>query len=133
MKSIQTKITLLILAVIVVCSSIIGSAGIISSKLVIETDSAEIINLMCSDKAKEINNILGKIEQSVDILAVFSESNLESTKALSDKDYLAQYIDTIDQLSITAVGETEGATSVYLRFDQSVAPADAGFYRVKNS
>lgn len=133
MKSIQTKITLLILAVIVVCSSIIGSAGIISSKLVIETDSAEIINLMCSDKAKEINNILGKIEQSVDILAVFSESNLESTKALSDNDYLAQYIDTIDQLSITAVGETEGAASVYLRFDQSVAPADAGFYRVKNS
>lgn len=133
MKSIQTKITLLILAVIVVCSSIIGSAGIISSKLVIETDSAEIINLMCSDKAKEINNILGKIEQSVDILAVFSESNLESTKALSDNDYLAQYIDTIDQLSITAVGETKGAASVYLRFDQSVAPADAGFYRVKNS
>ena len=133
MKSIQTKIILLILAVIVVCSLIIGSAGIISSKAVIEKDSTEIINLMCSDKANEINNILGKIEQSVDILAVFSESNLESMEALSDKDYLARYIDTIDELSITAAGETEGAVSVYLRFDQSVAPTDAGFFCVKNS
>ena len=133
MKSIQTKIILLILAVIVVCSLIIGSAGIISSKAVIEKDSTEIINLMCSDKANEINNILGKIEQSVDILAVFSESNLESMEALSDKDYLARYIDTIDELSITAAGETEGAVSVYLRFDQSVASTDAGFFCVKNA
>lgn len=132
MKSIQTKITLLILAVIVVCSSVIGSTGIINSKYVIEEDSAEIINLMCSDKANEINNILGRIEQSVDILSVFSVNNLESADKLSDKEYMAQYIDTIDELSRTAVCETKGAVSVYLRFDQGVAPPDAGFFRVKN-
>ena len=132
MKSIQTKITLLILTVIVVCAGVIGSAGIISSKLVIEEDSAKIMNLMCSDKAKELNNTLGRIEQSVEILSVYSINNLESTDKLSDAEYIKNYIKTIDELSYTVACETKGAVAVYLRFNPDLTTPDAGFFRVWN-
>ena len=132
MKSIQTKITLLILTVIVVCTGVIGSAGIISSKLVIEEDSAKIMNLMCSDKAKELNNTLGRIEQSVEILSVYSINNLESTDKLSDAEYIKNYIKTVDELSYTVACETKGAVAVYLRFNPDLTTPDAGFFRVWN-
>lgn len=132
MKSIQTKITLLILTVIVVCAGVIGSAGIISSRLVIEEDSAKIMNLMCSDKAKELNTILGRIEQSVEILSVYSINNLESTDKLSDAKYIKNYIKTVDELSYTVARETKGAVAVYLRFNPDLTPPDAGFFRVWN-
>lgn len=132
MKSIQTKITLLILTVIVVCSCVIGSAGIISSKLVIEKDSAKIMSLMCSDKAKELNNTLSRIEQSVEILSVHSINNIESTDKLSDSDYIEDYIKNIDELSYTVACETKGAVAVYLRFNPDLTTPDAGFFRVWN-
>lgn len=55
MKSIQTKFIVLILGCILLSSSMIGGAGILNAKHVVDEDSVKIMNLMCKEKKQEIN------------------------------------------------------------------------------
>ena len=80
MRSIQTKIFILILTCIVVSSAIIGGIGIFISEITVDSDSVKIMNLLCSEKAQELNITLGRIEQSVDIVTQYAADNLESAE-----------------------------------------------------
>lgn len=133
MKSIQTKITLLILVAILACAVVIGSTGIISFGNEIDHDSATAMNLICNEKAQELNNVFGKIEQSVKILSVCAEDNLESVDRLSeDAEYLEKYTQELEELGLTVANKTDGAVAVYMRFSPTVTPSTEGFFHVRN-
>ena len=53
MKSIQTKFIVLILGCILLSSSVIGGAGILNAKHVVDEDSVKIMNLMCQEKNRK--------------------------------------------------------------------------------
>lgn len=57
MKSIQTKFIALILGCVLLSSLVIGGAGIMNANQVVDKDSADIMNLMCSEKANELNGL----------------------------------------------------------------------------
>lgn len=133
MKSIQTKITILILVGMLACVVVIGSTGIISFGNEIDRDSATAMNLVCNEKAQELNNIFGKIEQSVRILSVYAVDNLESVDRLSeDAEYLEQYTQKLEELGLTAANKTDGAVAVYARFSPTVTSSAEGFFKVRN-
>ena len=77
MKSIQTKFIILILTGILLSSMIIGGVSVLSSQKVVKKDSAMIMNLLCSENAEELDQILGNIEQSVEIMADYALERLE--------------------------------------------------------
>lgn len=134
MKSIQTKIIALILVGIMVSVGTISSIAIVRFYKVIDNDTSRIMNLTCSEKAEELNNIFGKIQQSVKILAVHSVEVLESIEKLqSDEEYSKSYIKHIDELGLTVANQTEGAISVYARFNPEFTSSQSGFFRVKDS
>lgn len=133
MKSIQTKITILILVGMLACVVVIGSTGIISFGNEIDRDSATAMNLVCNEKAQELNNIFGKIEQSVKILSVYAVDNLESVDRLSeDAEYLKEYTQELEELGLTVANKTDGAVAVYMRFSPTVTPSTEGFFHVRN-
>ncbi|MBQ8413536.1 MAG: PDC sensor domain-containing protein, partial [Lachnospiraceae bacterium] len=133
MKSIQTKITSLIIIGIVISSLIVGGVGILSFKKAMDKDSMEIMNLTCSEKAKDLNNTFVRIEQSVEIMANHAVDNLESVERLStDEEYLKQYTKLIEELGYTIVNETDGAIAVYIRFNPDITSPTAGFFKVRN-
>ncbi|MGN0279519.1 MAG: diguanylate cyclase domain-containing protein [Lachnospiraceae bacterium] len=133
MKSIQTKITLLILVGMLACVVVIGSTGIISFGNEIDHDSTTAMNLVCNEKAQELNNIFGKIEQSVKILSVYAVDNLESVDRLSeDAEYLKEYTQELEELGLTVANKTDGAVAVYMRFSPTVTPSTEGFFHVRN-
>ena len=133
MKSIQTKITILILVGMLACVVVIGSTGIISFGNEIDRDSATAMNLVCNEKAQELNNVFGKIEQSVKILSVYAVDNLESADRLSeDADYLEEYTQELEELGLTVANKTDGAVAVYARFSPTVTSSAEGFFKVRN-
>lgn len=133
MRSIQTKIIVLILTGIIVSTTIIGGIGILSFVQAIDDDSVKVMNLMCSEKAEELNNIFGKIQQSVEIMAVYAVDNLESIDRLSeDSEYLDRFTKELDELGRTIANETQGAVATYVRFSPDITSSKAGFFRVKN-
>lgn len=129
MKSIQTKLIALILGCVVLSSAIIGGAGISKSRQVVDGDSAQIMNLMCSERAKELDALLARIEQSVKTLADYTLEQLESVERLkSDPAYLDAYATSLLPVTINSASNTEGAVAVYVRFNPEFTDPTSGLF-----
>lgn len=134
LKSIQTKFIILILGCVLLCSAVIGGAGLINAKSVVEDDSAQILNLQCSQKSAELNALLSRIEQSVKTLAVYSLDQLDSVDRLkNDPAYAQEYTSQLEQVAINAADNTEGAIAVYVRFNPEWADPTSGLFWSKTA
>ena len=134
MKSIQTKFIVLILGCILLSSSVIGGAGILNAKHVVDEDSVKIMNLMCKEKTQEINALLSRIQQSVKTLAVYSIEQLESVERLkTDSEYINAYTQKLEAVAVNAASNTEGAMAVYVRFNPEFTPPTSGLFWSKTA
>lgn len=132
MKSIQTKFLVLILSSVLLCAAVIGVVSIKSATKVIDNDSAMSMNLMCKERGAMLDSLLVRIEQSVETLAVYSMSELESPdRLINDQAYLDSYKDHLYDISANAAQNTEGALAVYLHFNPDIMPPDEGFFANK--
>lgn len=134
MKSIQTKFITLILSCILVCSTVIGGAGIISAKQVVDEDSAQLMNYRCSELTCEVDALLSRIEQSVKTLAVYTNENLGDVEQLkNDAAYLREFTAKLESIAVNAANNTEGTVAVYVRFNPSFAPPTSGLFWSKTN
>lgn len=128
MKSIQSKFIILILSCVLLSCTVVGGAGILNAQRVIDDDSAKIMNLLCSEKTGELNELFSCIEQSVKTVAVYTAEQLDGTDCLKDSDYLNSYIADLETVAVNAAANTEGALAVYVRFNPELAPPTAGLF-----
>ena len=129
MKSIQTKFIVLILVCILVCSTIIGGAGVFNSKQVVDKDSAKMMNSTCSEKSKELDALLKRIEQSVHTLAVYTSEEIDSIDRLKKEPaYEKAVTKKIESVAVNAANNTEGAVAVYLRYNPDFSKPTSGLF-----
>ena len=129
MRSIQTKFITLILACVLLSSVVIGGAGVRIAHTVVDGDSAQIMNLLCSGKASDLDGLFSRIEQSVKTLAVYTSEQLESLERLkTDADYMEAYTSQLRSVAVNAADNTEGALAVYVRFNPEFAPPTSGLF-----
>lgn len=132
MKSIQTKFILLIVVAIVLTELLTSAIGSYSYSRVMKEDSNKILQLTAEEKTQELNSILGRIEQSVNVMVEHSLDRLVSVDKLkNDAEYLHQYTDDIEHLGVTTASSTKGIIGVYIRYNPDILPADAGFFRLR--
>lgn len=133
MKSLYTKILILLLGSVLVTVLLVGGAGILNASRVVEEDSNQIMNLLCENKMQEINTWLLDIEQSVDTIYSFAESRFTDDKQLwTNEEYMDKYAEQIEAVMVNAVMNTEYALSVYLRFSPELLTPVSGVFLVKN-
>ena len=132
-KSIQTKIILLILVGILFSSLTIGSLGIASFKSELEKNVVSTMNLTCEEKAEELNNVLGRIEQSTEVMAVLSLNYISSVDALKDDTHRAEYMEHLMQAAYNIISKTKGAIGIYLRLNPEIAGPTEGFYWLESN
>lgn len=129
MKSIQTKFVILILGCLFISSGVIGGAGIMQANRAAGKESSKTMNLICAERAQEINGLLSRIQQSVNTVAVYVSSQLESVQRLkSDPEYLQQYTKLLETVAVNAARNTEGAMAVYVRFNPEFTPPTSGLF-----
>ena len=131
-KSIQTKIIALILIGILFSSFTIGGLGMYSFGLELEKSVVSTMNLSCQEKAEELNNILGRIEQSTQVMGVLAVSHLDSMESLKEEEYRNTYIAHMRNACYDITVSTEGAIGSYLRLNPEIAGAKEGFYWLIN-
>ena len=83
MHSIRTKITVLTVSAILICSILIGTLSAFTVKSREELNSQRLLNTICEAKLDKINNYLNDIENSVESLSRFVYSSFDIL-ALSD-------------------------------------------------
>lgn len=127
-SSIQNKIILLILVGILFSSFTIGGLGIASFQAELEKSVVSTMNLTCQEKAEELNNILGRIEQSTEVMAILAVNYIESIEGLKDEAYREARIGHLTQVGYNIVDNTLGALGIYLRLNPEIAGPTEGFY-----
>ena len=131
MKSIQTKIVVLIMMVVILCSVVIGGIGIWHIKTVSDQNSAQIMNLSCREEGKRLEHIFHSIEQSVKIVARNAVQTQKMEKILGDSSLRVMYIEKLRPILLAAANSTDGAVAVYLHFNPEIAPSDSGLFYSK--
>lgn len=133
MKSIQTKFIALILGCVLLCAVVIGGAGVLSAGKVIDTDSAQLMNRICSEKTTELDALLSRIEQSVKTLSVYTTDQLQSVDELkTNHEYMEEYTKKLEGVAINAADNTEGAVAVYVRYNPDFSPPTSGLFWSKS-
>lgn len=134
MRSIQTKFIALTLGCTLLAALIIGGAGILSAKRTVDADSAKMMNLLCAEKAQELDGLLSRIQQSVKTLAIYTISQLESVDRLkNDPAYLKSFTHKLETIAVNAASNTEGAMAVYVRFNPTLTPPTSGLFWSKTT
>lgn len=133
MKSIKKKFLVLILGCVLLSALAIGGAGVWNTARVVDDGSSRILNLLCREKAEEINSLLESIEQSVNTIYHFAESQMDDKERLwSDRAYLEQKIERIKEVSLNAAENTASAVAVYLRFEPELTTPIEGFFLTRD-
>ena len=131
MKSIQTKVIVLIMMVVILCSVVVGGIGVWHLKTVSDQNSAQIMNLSCREEGKQIEHIFHSIEQSVKIVAHNSVLQ-QDMKAVLGSDTLREvHIEKLRPILLAAANSTEGAVAIYVHFNPEIAPSDSGVFYSK--
>ncbi len=131
MKSIQTKIVVLIMMVVMLCSVVIGGIGIWHIKTVSDQNSAQIMNLSCREEGKRIEHIFHSVEQSVKIVAQNAIQTQKMEKILGDSSLRVMHIEKLRPILLAAANSTDGVVAVYLHFNPEIAPSDSGLFYSK--
>ena len=84
-------------------------------------------------KAEEINSTIQKIEQSVDTLSEVAMSNFDYDSFRQSKDYADTYTETVQQAVLDFANHTNGAVTVYLRYNPNYSNPTSGVFAQRQS
>ena len=127
-SSIQNKIIIVILVGILFSSLTIGSLGIVSFHEELEKSINSTMNLTCQEKAEALNNVLGRIEQSTEVMAVLCLNYISNEANLKDETYRSEYIEHLMHAGHNIANNTQGAVGIYFRLNPEIAGPTEGFY-----
>ncbi len=120
-SSIYKKFLSLLLGSVAAASLLIGAAGIFSAQNAVSKDSVQIMNLICEEKAQQINAILTAIEQSVQIDYGYVKNQVSKDDfAWHDTEYMHEYAEKIRPVLKNTAENTDFAVGVYLRFNPEI-------------
>lgn len=129
MKSIKSKISSLVLLCVVAVAAVIGIVSIRSTMVESRESSSQIMTLLCSNKAEVINALLSRVEQSVITLSDYAVSQIGDVKQFqSDSSYVEQYSHKMESFAENAAKNTEGAMTVYIRYNPEFTNPTSGLF-----
>lgn len=134
MKSINTKFITFTFVIIILCAAFVGGITLKYMSALSNNDSTDILNLLVRENASDMNGILGRTEQSVEVLAgCVDDYILSGGSSVADEAFFDGLSSYIDPLLINAAKVTEGCIGVYIRYSVELTDADAGIFYTKSS
>ena len=133
MKSIRTKLILSILLCSLFTSVLIGVLAITNSAQTAGKDAMTKMQLTGEKKTEEINSTIQKIEQSVDTLSEVAMSNFDYASFKKSRDYADTYTQTVQKSVLDFANHTDGAVTVYLRYNPNYSNPTSGIFAQRAS
>lgn len=129
MKSIRSKIVLLVVGCVVVSSVAIGIMSFLNARHVVLQDSKQIMNLLCENRSENFNETFKRIKQSVDTLAIYVDQEVSNEiESLQTTQEFDEFSEHMLPTTLAAAQNTENVISVYFRFDPTFSPTPSGLF-----
>lgn len=133
MKSIRKKMIVSILICSLFTAVLIGVIAICNSAKAAGSDALTNMQLTGQKKAEEINSTIQKISQSVDTLSEVALSKFDYASFTKDKKYADEYTKEVQQTVLDFANHTEGAVTVYLRYNPDYSNPTSGVFAQRQS
>ena len=132
MKSIQTKIVLIITSIMIVVTLSLGITATVRTNKILDEDSDRILSLTADQSYRDMDAILGSVEQSVGTIYNYAEKRAETYKDfLTDEEERRKFNYDISELGKSIAENTPGAMSVYLRYNpEEFSPTEGFWYTI---
>ncbi len=132
MKSIQTKLILIILLIMLIVTLALGLTAVLGTSTILDVDSDRILNLTADDNVRDIDEILNSVEQSVGSIYNYAENRAETyDDFLNDDSERDKFNYDVGELGKSIAENTPGAMSVYLRYNPEEFGPTEGFWYTK--
>lgn len=131
MKSIRAKIMSLLFCSVLIVSLTIGTLGIILTANVIKESTTENMHLLCKNNADKIDITFAKIEESVNTLVRYAESELPNIQMLKEESYRNAFSADVQKNALHHIESIDSAAAVYMHYDTSHIGKTDGFLYVK--
>lgn len=133
MKSLQAKIISLIVCCTLLAASITLGVSYWSAKNVLHKDSDQILNLLCSNTARELNETLRNAEQSVNTIHNFAVERLSGMdlSLFDNSEEFTGYVDEMREIALNVAKYTPGVVAFYYRFSSGLGAPSDGFFMAR--
>ena len=123
------KITIAMVSCALFIAAIIGYISITKSEDLLEDYAFDHAKLTVENHSKDFNHMIGKIENSVESLALTTLLLLDDVQLLqTDSDYVKDFQEEIRPIARQFAKETDGAMTVYLRFNPEFSDPTSGLF-----
>ena len=127
MKSIRTRITVIIVIAIILSTGITMALGVWDVVSIGQTSSKQSLELLCENGEKNLDYYFESVGQSVEMVASYAESDLEQL----GEDRIEEHIAHVDTLFGKVARHTSGVMTYYYRIDPSYTKDEVGFWYVE--
>ncbi|MCM1178702.1 MAG: methyl-accepting chemotaxis protein [Clostridium sp.] len=131
--SLRVRITLTVSVTVLLACLIMGMNCIIVSRRVTREDSNETLTLLNQTRLDELNNTIGKIEQSVDSLSNITISTIEDFEQFkTNGEYVTDCTKALEVTTNNLALNTQGALCAYIRYNPEFTDPTSGIFLSKN-
>ncbi len=133
MKVLQNKLLILIVSSTLIPALVVMAISFSNYGRIVENNSGQIMQLMCSEKRQVIDEKLLNIEQSVHTIYHFATEQYSDTDNLGqNEEQFLEHISRMKELMETTVKYTDGTVSVYYRLDSAIQGPKQGVWLVQD-
>ncbi|MDO4796450.1 MAG: diguanylate cyclase [Coriobacteriales bacterium] len=125
--SIRAQITLVAVGSIVVSMVIAAVLGVVAIRSIGRSSSKEMLRLLCESGEKNLDYYFEGVEQSVEMVSAYVESDLDGL----DDERLQAHLDRVSDIFKKLTYQNDGILTYYYRIDPSVSRNCKGFWFVR--
>lgn len=124
MRSIRSKIILLTACAIIVAVLVTATFSIISIYNIGNEKTRQLLALMCETGEKNLDRYFESVEQSVDIVSSFINTDLKTTAP----EQLSEHVERTKDVFSRAAAKAPGVLTYYYRIDPEVSEEEKGYW-----
>lgn len=129
MKSIQSKILVVVISALLVMTAVVSTIGVIMTHDIMHKDADRILKNMCQKDAAWINDTMNDVTKSVAIMGHYATIELDNVEHLKDEEYREVYLQKMKILYEEVALKTKNIEAFYFRLNPEFSNSTAGFFQ----
>lgn len=130
MKSIQSKILLVVISGLLVITAVVSGIAVTMTHEIMHKDADRILNNVAQKEAAYINDILGDIQKSAAIMEHYASAEISDVNQLTDLDFREKYLQKNKKMFEEIALNTNGIEGFYMRLNPEYTTGTTGFYNL---
>ena len=128
MRSIRTKILVVVIAGLLILTTIISGVVMYATNKILERNADQLMRSESEREAAKINDMLGGVEKSIQVVSEAAVDQLGSVDFLKIQSNQQQYTRDMELLFTNAARNTTGMIAYYFRYNPDLDLPDVGFF-----